>query len=289
MGNMKAEIDLLRAMEPKGFYHFYARLIRNHPESSHSKANLILYAACELAAMDCSDQDISLIYLLENKIFDDPNYSGHFLTDFSMSLKDGAAILKDAAQYLKQHDIEIPLNSDHNPNLEAISKLLDGSQRDMLLIQRKLDKQTQNPEFENENKLAKASLNNYIDRPEWQSELFFYLREYCICLESKLDTEPENQKSLNLINHILSTESQNCINYIQNFIALQKPTDTLGQAIIQKIRTLLTYIFNQELYKQYAAFKTYRAAWSQPKEAPSQQQSSEENTENKENQAPLRK
>jgi hypothetical protein len=242
--------------------------------------------------MDCSAQDISLIYLLENKIFDDPNYSGHFLTDFSMSLKDGATILKDAiavAQYLKQHAIDIPLNSDNNPNLEAISKLLVGSQNDMLQIQRHLDEQTQNPQFENENKLAEASLNNYIDRPEWQSELFFHLREYRIYLESKLDTEPENQQSLDVINPLLSTESQHCINDIQKFIALQKPTDTLGQAIIQKITTLLTYIFNQELYKQYAAFKTYRAAWSQPKEARSQQQSSDENTENKENQAPLGK
>lgn len=291
MGSMHAEIELLRDKELTGFYHLYARLIRTNSELAQNKAAMILYAACELTAIDYSTQDISLIYLLENKIFEDPKYNGYFLTDFGQSLREGAAILKDAiavAQYLKQNAIDIPLGADNKPDVDALSSLLANSRGDILKLQFDLDRQASKQQT-NEQQLAETSLMNYTECPEWQSELLFQLREYRIYLESKLETEPENQTSIDLINRILNTKSEHCAEDIKKFMILQKPTDNLGQTIKQKILKLIIFIFNNQLYKQFDALMTQRAAWSQPKEAPSQQQSSDENTEDKENQASLGK
>lgn len=284
---MKAEIELLRGGEISGFLHFYTRIIRNYPESRNSKADMILYAACELAASDFNDQDAGLIYILENKIFDDPEYSGYFLTDFSMPLKDGAAILKDAvavAQYIRQQKITIPMGKDHKPDIDALSKLMGNNQRDMLEIQENIDKQTRTEKFATQEKLANKSLTQYTTLTEWQIDLFFHLREYSYYLESKLDTQPENRKSIDLLKQILNSDTQFPETNIKQFMELQKPTDTLGKALLQKITKLLTFVFNNELYKQYEAFNTYRTAWQETPNAATKSLAA--GVEDKENQQP---
>lgn len=283
VGNMRAEIELLRDGDLSGFLHFYSRLTSNYPESQSSKGDMILYTACELAATDYSDQDISLIYLLENKIFDDPEYGAYFLSDFAASLKDGATILKDAlgvAQYLKQHHIDIPKNSEKKPDLDALMPVLADKKTAMLQLQISIAEQALTPQFASQAQLAATCLTNYIDSPEWKTELFFHLREYRIYLEAKLDTDPENQKSIAFIEQILATKNEVSSTDIQQFIKLQKPNDTLGQLIQQKITKLLTYIFNQDLYKQYDAFMVHRAAWQSKDAAKPSVDAASENKEN---------
>ncbi|MEI6093884.1 MAG: hypothetical protein WCR08_00235 [Gammaproteobacteria bacterium] len=283
MVGIKTEIELLRDGDLSGFLHFYSRLTSNYPESKSSKGDLILYAACELAATDYSDQDISLIYLLENKIFEDSEFSGYFLSDFSALLRDGAAILKDAlgvAQYLKQHHIDIPVNSEKRPDLNALSLLLADKKNDMLTLQISIDQQARTPQFESQAQLAETSLTNYIDVPEWKTELFFHLREYRIYLESKLNTEPENQKKITFINQILDTKNEVSSRDIQRFIKLQQPTDTVRQTLKQKIIKILTYILNQDLYKQHDAFMIHRAAWQSKGAAKPSADAAFENKEN---------
>lgn len=286
-GNMRAEIELLRDGDLYGFLHFYSRLTSNYPESQSSKGDLILYTACELAAIDYSDEDISLIYLLENGIFDNPKYSGYFHSEFTASLKEGAAILKDAlgvAQYLKQHHIDIPINSGQKPDLDALTPLLAGKQTAMLKLQLSMAEQALMPQFANQAQLAETSLTNYItnyiDSPEWKTELFFHLHEYLIYLEAQRDTTPENQKSITFIKQILATKNEVSSRDIYQFIKLQQPNDTLGQLIQQKIIKLLTYIFNQDLYKQYDAFMVHRAAWQSKDTAKPSVDAASENKEN---------
>ncbi len=280
---MRAEIELLRDGDISGFLHFYSRLNRNHPESKSSKGDLILYTACELAATDYSDQDISLIYLLENKIFDDPEYSAYFLSDYAASLKDGAAILKDAlgvAQYLKQYHVDIPINSEQKPDLESLMPVLADKKAAMLELQISIAAQSLTPQFASQAQLAATGLTNYIDSPEWKTELFFLLREYLIYLEAKGDTTPENQKSIAFIKQTLATKNEVSSRDIYQFIKLQQPNDTLGQLIQQKIIKVLTYIFNQDLYKQYEAFRVHRAAWQSKDAAKPSVDAASENKEN---------
>ncbi|MGV3740642.1 MAG: hypothetical protein ACO1N3_05080 [Gammaproteobacteria bacterium] len=287
MSNLSSEIELLRNGEISGFLHFYNRIIRNYPESRNSKADMILYAACELVAADFKDQDAGLIYILENKIFDDPEYSGYFLTEFSMTLKDGAAILKDAvalAKYIRQQNISIPMGEDHKPDINNLSKSLGNNQLEMVTIQEEFDQKTRSGEFATQERLANESLTRFTNIPEWQTNLFFHLREYRYYLESKLDTQPENQKSIDLLNQILNSDTQFTENNIKKFIELQKPTDSLGEALLQKINKLLTYVFNKELYKQYEAFNAYRSSWQETPNAASKSLAAE--NEDKENQKP---
>lgn len=279
---MRAEIDLLHQGEVTAFYHFYSRFLRNYPNSAHSKADMILYTACEFATMDFNDKDTALIYLLESKIFEDPEYSGHFLSDFGMQIRDGAAVLKDAvavAKYIRQNNIMLPMDADQKPDIVALSALIGKNQSKILEIQKNLDKQAASDQFLQQSLEANQTLQQYAEIPEWKNELFFHLREYRFYLESTLNTQPDNQTSIILLDQILNSKNQYQEKDVKKFISLQQPKDGLGQALLQNINKLLTYIFNKQLYKQYEAFNTYRTSWQASKPTPPE-------TSDKENQTP---
>lgn len=258
MPSMQQEIQGLREGNVLMFLRFYQRISLQHPDSN-SKADLILHAACDLVATDFTEQDAVITYLFEDKIFTDPNHSGYFLTDFGMTLREGAAILKDAmatALYLRKHQISIPVDDQNQPDLTKVYESLATKQLDILAIQQEIANKINTRSYGVQQTLVEDGLEEYKSFSESQLNLYYYIREY----RDHLKSTDENAESLQFFNDTLAairSDNLPSTRQILEFIQLVRPTTTWAQFIWQQIKLFLVALCDAALYKKHLALRSY--------------------------------